>query len=479
MRRKYDLRNKRNFIIIIILSVIIIAIFSLFIYRYNQTGKIEYIVKTGSILQDSTKNFINVDEDALLKVRWNGSYYLVYNKEKTSLGKKVIVYDTITGDIRLYGKFYEISSDGKITEKNNETVLTNSGNTLFYKLDDRQYLLVDKQITSNDKSIDASGYLLVELDRMGNAKLSNYKLNLKTINPTTLLTSLYSFDIANEKLKFNNLEIDLKKIIGSSNQYKEEKKDEDGKDSENTGNGDIATNNGAIANGTGNNATGVNNTNQGGQVSLEEVRKNTKTTSIIRTSESLKQIDIDYVIYDPYDEYKDVYAEINKNGKIETIQMSKIDTHLTFDNLVPDHDYKIEFFYTTEDSETKEKTTTKYESLNMRTKKPEYAIEIYKISSITNMLDYRIYLQSGYNINTIKVTLSFDYIDNSNEVRRASITKEYSVKETDKVLKLSTYIDPLEYDIVPNTLFRLNIDSVTGNDGEIVINSYDTFRLGR
>ena len=218
MRRKYDIRNKRNFIIILILSIIIIGIFSLFIYKYKHAGKIEYVVKTGSVVQDSSKNFVNVEEDALLKVRWNGNYYLVYQDNKISLGKKVIVYDTITGDIKLYGKFYEIETNGKIIENNNETVLTNSGNTKFYKLDDREYLLVDKQITSTDESINASGYLLVELDRMGNAKLSNYKLNLKTINPTTLLTSLYTFYIANETLKYNNLEIDLKKIIGSSNQ---------------------------------------------------------------------------------------------------------------------------------------------------------------------------------------------------------------------------------------------------------------------
>lgn len=478
MRRKYDIRNKRNFVIILILSIIIIGIFSLFIYKYKHAEKIEYAVKTGSVVQDSSKNFINVEEDAILKVRWNGNYYLVYKKEKVGLGKKVIVYDTITGDIKLYGKFYEIESNGKIVENNNETVLTNSGNTKFYKLDDREYLLVDKQITSRDESINASGYLLVELDRMGNAKLSNYKLNLKTINPTTLLTPLYSFDIANEILKYNNLEIDLKKIIGSSNQYKEEKKDN--KEDENGGgNGDIATNGGTTANGTGNNATGINNTSQGEPVDIEEIIKATKTTSIIRTDEGLSQIDIDYVVYDPYNEYKSVYAEITKDGKISTIEMNKIDTHMTFDSLVPDHEYKIEFYYTTIDSETKEEITTKFESLIMKTKKPEYAIEVYKISSITNMLDYKIYLQQGYKINSIKVTISFDYIDSDDDVRRANITRDYSVTGTDKVLKISQFIDPSLYNIVNNTLFKLNIDSVTGTDGTIKIDSYDTFRLSR
>lgn len=490
MRRKYDIRNKRNFIIILILSLIIIGIFSLFIYKYNHASKIEYIVKTGSVVQDSSKNFVKVEEDALLKVRWNGSYYLEYQDNNVSLGKKVIVYDTITGDIKLYGKYYEIEANGKIVPNDNETVLDNTGNTKFYKLDDREYLLVDKQITSTDESINASGYLLVELDRMGNAKISNYRLNLKTINPTTLMTSLYSFDIANEKLKYNNLEIDLKKIIGSSNQYEEttdDKKDNDKKDDNeienttgnNSGNTSIGTNTGTIANGSGNSSTGVNNTNQGDNVTLEEIRKDTKITSIIRTDEGLSQIDIDYVVYDPYNEYKSVYAEINKDGKIETVNMSKTDTHLIFSNLMPYHEYKIEFYYTTIDSDTKETIITKFESMVMKTKKPEYAIKIYKISSITNVMDYRVYLQEGYNINKIKITLSFDYYDIDNEVRRANITKEYNVNDGDKVLKLAEFIDPERYNIVSNTLFRLNIDSVSNGNETIIINSYDTFRLGR
>lgn len=490
MRRKYDIRNKKNFVIILILSIIIIGIFSLFIYKYKHTEKIEYNVKTGSVVQDSSKNFVNIEEDALLKVRWNGNYYLVYQDNKISLGKKVIVYDTITGDIKLYGKFYEIQSDGKIIENNNETVLTNSGNVKFYKLDDREYLLVDKQITSNDESINASGYLLVELDRMGNAKLSNYNLNLKTINPTVLRTSLYSFDIANEILRFNNLEIDLKKIIGSSNQYKEEKKDQDKEnDNENgnggAGNGDIATNNEVIANGTGNNATGVNNTSQGEQVTIEEIRRDTKTTSIIRTAEDMNKIDIDYVVYDPYNEYKTVYAEISRAdssgvSQIRTIDMPKIDTHLTFSDLQPDTKYNIEFYYTTVDKDTNEENTTMFEKIIVKTKKPVYAIEIYKINKVNNTLEYKVYLQSNYKISNVNVSLSFDGVDKNinDDVRRISLpTVTLPVSEGDKVLRGTFSIDPNRYSVINNSLFKLNVDSVTGDNGTIIINSYDTFRL--
>ena len=478
MRRKYDIRNKRNFLIILILSMIIIGIFSLFIYKYRKTNKIEYTVGVGSILQDNSKNYINIEDDAKLKMRWNGDYYLVYKDNDVGLGRKVIVYDTIRDKIKLYGKFYEINSDGKIIENNNETVLDNKGETKFYKLDDREYLLVDKTIVSNDKSIDTSGYLLVELDRMGNAKLSNYKLNLKTINPTTLITSNYSFDIANEKLKYNNLDIDLKKIIGSTNQYKEEEKKEEKKDNGSSSN--ALVDNYVDAGGSGNNSTQTDNTKTGDVTNIVEIRNKTKATSIIRTHEELTKIDIDYVVYDPYNEYKSIYAEIVKNGQIENVPISRSDNHMTFEGLIPDHEYNIKFYYTTVDSETNETIITKFEELVMNTKKPLYDIEIYKVSGITNKLSYKVYLQSGYSISKVNVTLSFKYRDNSGDevvIRDASIKDTIDVNVGDRVVV--GVIDISDYDIASDSLLKLNIDSVYGINGELLVNSYQTFRLGR
>ena len=133
MRRKYDIRNKKSFIIILILSIAIISVFSLFIYKYSKASKIEYVIESGTVLQDVDKNYISVDDDALLKIRWNDSYYLVYNDEKINLGKKVIAYNTITGSMKLYGTFYEIASDGKIVENKNETILDNTTDCKFYK----------------------------------------------------------------------------------------------------------------------------------------------------------------------------------------------------------------------------------------------------------------------------------------------------------------------------------------------------------
>ena len=163
MRRKYDIRNKKSFVIILLVVIIVIAIFSLFIYEYKQADKIEYKIDNGSVIQDTNGNYLEINEDAILKKRWNDNYYLVYQDKKINFGKKLVIYNTITGKMKLYGTFYEIKEDGKIVDNKNETVLDNVTDTKFYKAADREYLLVDRIIISDDRKIETANYLLVEL----------------------------------------------------------------------------------------------------------------------------------------------------------------------------------------------------------------------------------------------------------------------------------------------------------------------------
>lgn len=404
MKRKYDLRNKRNFLIILILGLFIIGIFSLFIYKYLHASKITYDVPIGSILQDTNKNFINVEDRAHLGTRWNGAYYLAYQDSKVNLGKRVIVYDTTTGKIHLYGRFYRINETGKIVELNDETIIDSASDASFYKLADREYLLVDRRIVSDDNSINTSNYLLVELDRMGNAKLSNNKLNLKTIAPTKLSTTKYTFDIANERLKYNKLDIDLKKIIGSTNEYKEEEKKEEPVDTSRNAadiNNWMNNNNinpqeigGGIIN---------NNEDEGTITTLDEIKNKVKSTSVIRWHQGLTSIDIDYVVYDPYDEFNSLY--INISGNVGKIDLNKMETHKTISGLIPDREYTLSFVYTTVDREKHMVLPTTFDELTIKTAKPVYSGKVIGYSADTHNLTYRVDLQKDYQINQIKGTL--------------------------------------------------------------------------
>jgi len=490
-RRKYDIKNKRSFIIIVILSILVVAIFSLFIYKYSKVSKIEYKIESGSVLQDVDKNYLTIDDDATLKIRWNGNYYLVYNDEKITLGKKVIVYNTITGGMKLYGSFYEISNDGKIVENKNETILPNTTDSKFYKIDDREYLLVASKIYSEDYSIEASNYLLVELDKAGNAKLSNNKINLKTISPTTLVTSEYTFDINNEILKFGELDIDLKKIIGTTNQYTEEEKDNNSEGSEEEDSAPIDGNlqgGGTAGNGTTPSVGDVVNNNDIGTVTdIGELMDKVKMSSVIRVVEGLTEIDVDYVIYDPYNEYGTVYVEIVSNDKVEVVYLSKNDTHITLENLNANTNYKLNFIYTTAktDLETGEKEYVPhtFEQFDLRTKLPEYSISVYKISTVSNTLTYKVNLQSGYSISSVKVNMTFDHtVVNSEtgeeEVITASLDGNVPVSNTSGNSVLGTF-DISGYNIDANTILKLTVKSVVSGEIEIPINSTYTFRFGR
>ena len=526
-RRKYDIKNKRSFIIILILSVVIVGIFSLFIYNYSKASKIQYKIESGSVLQDVDKNHLNIDDDVLLKMRWNGNYYLVYNGKQVTLGKKVIVYNMITGGMKLYGSFYEISSDGKIIEHKNETVLANTTDARFYKLDDREYLLVDTKIYSEDYLIEASNYLLVELDKLGNAKLSNNKINLKTISPTTLVTSKYTFDIANEILNFGQYDIDLKKIIGSTNQYNPNGYGSGGgsgsggtgsgtgsgggsgsggtgsgtgsgggSGSGGTGSG-TGSGGGSGSGGTGGSGIGtgggtgsgdvINNNDTGKVPDIGEIMDKIKMTSIIRVVEGIEQIDVDYVIYDPYNEYGSVYVEIVSDDKIEVVHLSKLDTHVTLDKLKPDTNYKLNFIYTTEkvDEETQEKEYVPYtfEKFEVKTKKPEYLISVYKISKVYNTLTYKVNLQSGFAVSKVNVNLSFDYEEADHETGEM-IKKNASLDSSVDVVNLTTgYVlgnfDISGYDIAADAILKLTVNSVVSSEFELPINTTYTFRFGR
>ena len=314
-----------------------------------------------------------------------------------------------------------------------------------------------------------------------------------------MVTSKYTFDIANEKLNYGKYDIDLKKIIGSSNQYVKESENSSDTDKnggngkgngqgtgggDNQGNGQgtggITVNNGT--GGVGGNGSGViNDTDNGNNSSIDDIKNKTKTTSIIRTIASLSQIDVDYVIYDPYNEYKSVYAEIIKSGKAEIIHLSKNDTHMVISGLAPNTEYRISFVYTTVDKDGNVIPNT-FEKVTIKTLMPKYSISVYKISNVTNKLTYKVNLQEGYNINTMNIELSFNYnvIDPDTSLvttKKAVLTDVLSVNNGDK-FTFGTF-DITGYDIVTGTLMDLNIKSVSYANMTLDINSGSTFRYGR
>lgn len=483
--RKYDLRNKRSFLIVGIIAIILIVIFSFFIYKFIKIGNVEYKLDSGTVIMDNNNDSMVLKENATLKMKWTGNYYLKFDdsKKEEVLSPNVISYDD--GKIYLYGKFFEVRNKDDIVITKDETKIDNISTPRFYKIEDRKYLLVSGSIISSDSQISANDFLLVELDKSGNAKLTNNKVNLKTISKTTLVTSTYEFDINNELLKFGDDTIDLKKIIGTSNQYKED-------DSKGSGDGtEDGTGDGTGTGNSGGNATGQTNTgnvvtpdskgevvnNKDNKINNDNKPDDTKkpqatVTSVVGVTASYNNINANYVIYDPYNNYTSTFVEVrNSSGAlIKKVNMSKSGNSVILDNLDYNSTYTLLFKYSyTENGE--EKYNTYYEE-TVNTKSPKYYITLNKVSNISKTVSYNVNLDNrAFNeiiSGTVPVTINAT-LRVGDTVIYGNISKEVTEGKVPKFLS-GTFALPDNInvgDVVTIKVNSVNINGKTINYNDI------------
>ena len=508
--RKYNKKTKLTIGIVSGIFLIIIVIFSLFLKKYNDIDKILYNVDKGSILFDSDNNLISTTIDGIIKIRWGGNYYLKYNDNNYNLGKNSVVYTPINGSLHLYGTFYEVLKNSKVNVIKNENVIESSVNSRFFKLDDRKYLIIDRTIESVDAKFVASNYLLVHLDKLGNATLLNDKVSVKTITPTVLKTSSYTFDIANEKINFGGEDIDLKEIIGSTNLYEKDKydlnatkKDEEDEDGKGNGSGTIATEGeggtsassdsglvgdgieGDGGNGLGGGAGGTGGSGvQGGLTeentstfnndysnkvsdnAVSQIIKETTSTSVIRISPSITSISIDYVIYDARDEYSSVYVEVEdtNTGNVNTVYLSKNETNVVINNLRPNTSYNLQFKYNTFD-----KSGITFDNVDaVRTVMPYIVTSVSKVAS--NKLTYIINFDNNYNITSGQVQVLID--DKTVEPIRDNISSLGSVNKIVRTVDISNLsVSKGDVVVVKVTSLGINLYSAITNN-ESGLSSY-------
>jgi len=406
--RKYDIKNKRNIGIIVVISIVIIIMFSLFIKFFLSSEKEEYVVSGGTVVFDKDKSIIKLNNNGIIKTKWNNDYYLMYNDNDYELGNTAISYNESTGEINLYGRYYEISSGDEINVTEDQTVIKNSLLTKFYKLADRKYLVIDKDIKSADGLLSTNEFLMVDLDKVGNATLTNHKVSLKVFSSSTIVTSNYTFDIANEILTYGSDKIDLKKIIGSSNTYTKEELIPE----VNTGNGSNGTS--GITDNSSNNVVEESESS----VTIEEVKKHTKKTSVIAVTSTVNKINVDYVIYDPKKEYTSVYMEVKdiNSNNINTYYLSSSNTSYEIsEGIFPSTTYEIKFKYSYLDENGEMKIDT-FEDIDITTKKPDMSVKVIRVSG--SNINYLVTSDNSYPINeaTLKVFINGE-LYNSEEIK--------------------------------------------------------------
>ena len=384
--------GKANIISFIIFSIIVVFIIVVFVYgiqRVLLNGNEEYTVEKGSVTFDEDYNNIVLEDSGIIKRNWNGKYYLSYenNKKQHCLGPNTIVYNSNDYRMYSYGTLYEVFEDGSVSKEINQTEIVRNTGGYFYKISDRKYLLIDKEIVDEKKNIYAKNFLMIILDKSGNALLINDELNVKTINSVVLKSSNFIFDIANEKLTFNGNEIDLKKVIGSTNLYQKPKKTTDNNDDNNTG---------------GN--TGIDTGGNGTTKELPQFQKRVTIESIVP---SITYADIYYSVIDPANEYVSVFLLLSDGLDTSKTQLSKEQTSYKIRNLNPNYEYTISIGYSYLNTDT-DLVEEIQDVVTLRTSRPDYKLSITKVSSSRVYFNFK--TDSKYNLESGKLVLYSDNV---------------------------------------------------------------------
>ena len=453
--------NKKRFALfaIIIITIIILLITSLRLALKHETE--QYKIESNITLYDSDYVPIKTEEEATINKKWDGNYYLTLNNSKSTykLNKKVVSFNEAKSKVTLYGEVFKVLFDGQVEKYVKDTEIKNNSGDQFYKIADRQYLLISDSIRNESGSISTSKYLYVIIDKSGNTLILNNQIYAKTINPIVLTTSSYKFDIANEKLIVGSNEIDLKKIIGSSNEYKEKEPEEDtNEDKEDSkdkveheqNNNNNENQNSNIQNGEGTavgNQNTQNNQNnnsnsgsnvQGGGITNSNTNKTplSKSVSLRGAIATSSYIDIEYAVQDPEHKYQTVYAFVEAVGYENMIALDKNATTYRLTDLEPNTEYKITLGYKqiTADNEIEDQIE---DVLSVRTTRINAKLDITKVLAGKQKVYFNLKLDQNYAFDYAKVALYVDGMKESDIV--VNLTEAAKADGWSNVLAFENY----------------------------------------
>lgn len=448
--RKLGKKNRILFIILSLISILLIIIFVYVILYMIRKEKNIFELKKNSYLFNSDYEIFEIQDNVKIKKSFDGYFYLKEKRKSKKIGKNVILDNYGNHRLYLYGTVYQVFTDGSIEKISLENKVLKNPPTKFFKLGDRKYLMVDDNISSSDSSINTSGYLIVDINKEGNATLVNDKMNIKTINPIVLYGSTFDFDIANEILIYHNQKIDLKNIIGSSNKYKNNTSKDNKKDTKNESKeSDLQDSNDYysqylkdVINSHNNLYNSVSSINDAvaGKVNKGDVYYEFSKWAVMKKILfSSTSITINYNIYDPNDEYSSVFVYVtDKKTYDKKFELNKNSTSLNITNLNPSERYYINFGYILNGQSNEEIIDV----ASVTTKSPSIELKISKV--MKNKIYYTINMDDKFKI------LASDLVLYNRDTKE--IIKKDSISNI-----IDKYENVIEYDsnIYPNIQLKL------------------------
>ena len=414
-------KKKNNTGLFVLFSFVVILIVGLFSYGLYITLSFDstiYDIAEGSFTYDKEYNYVSLKEAANIQQKWDKNYYLKMTDKKrvTNLGDDVVVYNKNDYKLYVYGTNYQVKLTGDVVYSNKLVEIPRTGAPTFFKLNDRKYLVTGKSIKSEVKGINTKDYLIVDIDKSGNALLLNNELNIKVLSTLKLVTSEYIFDVANERLLVGeNTVIDLKKINGSSNKYVEPDLTEEivEEEEKNPVTGDtsgvVGNYSGNSNNGGGSAGGGVVSTGGGSKEKLNIVKSAVLTSVTAYTS----YIDVFYTVTDPKNEYTSIFLLVERIGSEDEpvkVVLNKNSTKYRVRDLIPNSEYKISFCYSYPSPNNVDVIVDEVGNVvTTKTKKISTRIAINKITA--EKIYFTVYYDSAYAFDSSNVVV---YSDNSN-----------------------------------------------------------------
>ena len=472
--------NLKNKIYLFIFSLIIIGIIAILVVSgiksKNSKTVTRYDVSTNSVLFDENTSIVDTSLGGSIEKKWdNHFYYLSTENDNSDLGDYSIVFDKLTEIIKIYGDSYRVFSNGNVVTNKDYYDINNIKDTSFYKIKDRVYLIISPEIYNADRTVYANKYLIVYLDKQGNASILNDAINIKTINPMTLVFDNYTFDIANENLIIDKVNINLKSIIGSTNEYdpNSRKKKVDYDDvkrlssaynklvsdfnqySENANLAISSSYNGIVTNNyyikkvadsspNGNNSSNNSNNSTTNFNKAENKTNITKRVSLRGTVASSTYIDVSYLVTDPEDKYQAVYLLVTGsiNNELATVKilLDKYSTSYRITGLSPRNEYSIALGYieVVVDSDGNKDLSDNIEDvINVRTTKPKVTLVVNKIAGGRTYFTFKMYNDYAFEGGKLVLYVGGQEIDSV----QIDSTKALSESGFSSSLKLNQSVD--------------------------------------
>lgn len=465
-------KNKILFAVFIAIILLIVFILILSVYSTKENSNIEeYKISLNNTIYDKEYNYISLQKNSVLKKEWDENYYLYENNSsvKHELGTEPVFFDKTKKQITIFGNVFQVFSNGETIEKKGKTIINSLSDFQFFKLNDRKYLIINSLIKNENFS--TNNYLMISIDKAGNATLLNDEVNIKTINPLILFAGDIKFDIANEKLIIKEEEIDLKKINGSSNEYVQKENIE--QENTNQQDNNITNNNSDNNSNKDNSNSEIYNQimnqiiNISGLISNNTTNKTNlyKNISLRNVNVGASYLDINYSIIDPEDKYLSVFLAIEDEDEIvKFYYLNKDSVNYRISGLSPNKQYKLSINYIVQG----DSSSVVADSVLVFTNSDPTSVRLIKING--TVLTYKVKMYNEYEFSSAVIALT-----------NCEDSKLIDYTDLDVQAALSGSGDTGELELGSNYQYDyvcLSLNSVKDLNGKnIMINSYHKVKI--